>query len=335
MTEGGDRPAAPAERVRVEGAPPVGAVHREAPVNTLPVDALRVRPDETGRVRVDPVRAGWRYLRVEAGAFGPTPFPLSLPEHECCVVVIGGGGAVAVGPRSERLELTHRSSPFEELPSAVYLPDSTGWSIVPEADDGNPSVSLAIAWAPRSGRTQVAEAPFVVRPEDVVVETRGGGSATRQVSHILDPDSPADRLIVVEVLTPAGNWSSWPPHKHDVDEMPREAVLEEVYLYGFRRPEAWGVQRLYRRPEHAPGGPRDGVWAVRDGELVIVTDGYHPFAAIHGDDAWYLNALAGDRRTLACSFDPDLDFARSEWAAMGPDPRVPLVPGRRTVEAAF
>ncbi len=77
------------------------------------------------------------------------------------------------------------------------------------------------------------------------------------------------------------------------------------------------------------------MWAVRDGELVIVTDGYHPFVAIQGDDAWYLNALAGDRRTLACSFDPDLDFIRAEWAAMGPDPRLPLLPGRRTVGAAF
>ena len=102
--------------------------------------------------------------------------------------------------------------------------------------------------------------------------------------------------------------------------MPAEAVLEEIYYYAFRRPEAWGIQRLYRRD-----GSRDELWAVRDGEVVLVTDGYHPFVAIHAEDAYYLNALAGDRRTMACSFDPDLDRVREDWAFMEPDPRVPLV----------
>jgi 5-deoxy-glucuronate isomerase len=153
-----------------------------------------------------------------------------------------------------------------------------------------------------------------------------------QINHIVTPDFPADRLLVVEVHTPSGNWSSWPPHKHDVDAMPDEAVLEEVYYRGFRRPEAWAIQRLYRRagtPLDASSGPRDGLWAVRHGEAVIVTDGYDPFGATHGDDAWYLNVLAGDRRTMACSFDPDLDWVRATWADMTPDPRVRLV-ARRT-----
>jgi 5-deoxy-glucuronate isomerase len=325
----------PREAVRAEGAPPVGEVAAEAPINRLATDDLRLRPGADGRVRADPGRAGWRYLSFEAGRFEPTPFSVGRGGHEACIVVIGGGGARAEGPDGERIELEPRSSPFDALPSAVYLPTTEGWSVVSEPGPGGGAVSLAVAWAPRSGRESIARAPIVIRPDEVAVEVRGGGSATRQINHILDPDSPADRLVVVEVLTPAGNWSSWPPHKHDVDDMPSEAVLEEVYLYSFRRPEAWGVQRLYRRPEHAPGGPRDGVWAVRDGELVLVPDGYHPFAAIHGDDAYYLNALAGDRRTLACSFDPDLDFIRAEWAQMGADPRVPLVPGRRSVGAAF
>jgi 5-deoxy-glucuronate isomerase len=107
--------------------------------------------------------------------------------------------------------------------------------------------------------------------------------------------------------------------------MPREAVLEEVYHYRFRRPEAWALQRVYR-PERSPlGAPRDAVWAVRDGEVVVVTDGYHPFAATDADDAYYLNALAGDRRTMACSFDPALDHVRERWSGEAPDPRLPLV----------
>lgn len=335
MSAEAGREGAPAEGVRVEGAPPVGDVAREAPVNRLSVDELRLRPAQDGRVRVDPVQAGWRYLSVEAGRFEPTPFALGRAGHEACVVVVGGGGAAVDGPDGEHLELERRASPFEALPSAAYLPLSEGWTVTSQPARGADAVTLAVAWAPRSGRETIARAPIVVRPDEVAVEVRGAGGATRQINHIVDPDTSADRLVVVEVLTPAGNWSSWPPHKHDVDDMPREAVLEEIYLYGFRRPEAWGVQRLYRRPEHVPGGPRDGVWAVRDGDLVLVPDGYHPFAAIHGDDAYYLNALAGDRRTLACSFDPDLDFIRGDWPSMGIDPRVPLVPGRRTVGAAF
>jgi 5-deoxy-glucuronate isomerase len=326
--------AAPNERVRAEGAAPVGPVAGSAPVNSLRAQDLLVRRDQRGRVSVDPTRAEWRYLSVEAGRFDPGAFSLSRPGHEACVVVVGGGGARVVGPNDDRYELDHRTSPFEELPSAIYVPKTEGWTLIPEPDDGA-SMTLAIAWAPRSARTGVSREPIVIRPRDVAVETRGAGNTTRQVSHVLDAESPADRLIIVEVLTPGGNWSSWPPHKHDIDAMPDEAVLEEVYLYGFRRSEAWGVQRLYRRPEHTPGGPRDATWAVREGDLLIVSDGYHPFGAIAGDDAWYLNALAGDRRTLACSFDPDLDFIRAEWPGMDADPRVPLVPGRRTVGPAF
>jgi 5-deoxy-glucuronate isomerase len=162
----------------------------------------------------------------------------------------------------------------------------------------------------------------LIRPQDVQIEVRGAGNATRQVNHIIKPEFGADRLLVVEVYTPGGNWSSWPPHKHDVDAMPDEAVLEEIYYYQLRRPEGWAVQRLYRRD-----GSRDALWAVRSGELVLVTDGYHPFVAAHGYDAYYLNALAGDRRTMAFTDDPDLAWTRSAWADLEPDPRVPLVPG--------
>jgi 5-deoxy-glucuronate isomerase len=186
----------------------------------------------------------------------------------------------------------------------------------PLTDGG--AVLIAIAEAPPSGREGVATVPIVIRPEDVEVEIRGAGNATRRIHHIVKPDFPADRLLVVEVYTPAGNWSSWPPHKHDVDNMPHEAVLEEIYYYQLRRPEGWGIQRLYRRDGESG---RDALWAVRHGELVLVTDGYHPFAAAHGYDAYYLNALAGDRRTMACSDDPDLAWTRAAWADLEPDPR--------------
>ena len=266
---------------------------------------LRLPPGEA----VTPERAGWRYLSFAVHTLRE-PMSVGRSGHETAVVILGGGGA-----RVGELELPGRASVWEGLPSAGYLPPGAVASVSPLGQ----FVTIAVTSAPASGRATAGE-PVRIGPEDVRVEVRGAGNATRQINHIITPDFPADRLEVVEVYTPSGNWSSWPPHKHDTDDMPREAILEEVYSYAFRRPEAWGIQRLYRAD-----GSRDLLWSVRDGETVIVTDGYHPFVATHGDDAYYLNALAGDVRTMACSFDPALDHVRKAWASMTPDPRVPLV----------
>ena len=295
-------------------------IHPRALPNDLPVEALHLRPDAEGAVRLDPGRAGWRYLSFETHIVGRGGLVIAAAaeDAETCLVVLDGLN-VNVDGGTDRWLLEGRDGPFADLPSALWLPD--GRELRLSLPDGEGRV--AVARAPRSGRDDVAASPIQVHPGDVHTEIRGAGNATRQINHIIAPDFPADRLEVVEVLTPSGNWSSWPPHKHDVDDMPDEAVLEEIYYYRFRRPEAWAIQRLYRADRS-----RDGIWEVRDGDVVLVTDGYHPFTATHGDDAYYLNALAGDRRTMACSFDPDLDWVRSTWAAVPADPRVPLVPGR-------
>ena len=114
---------------------------------------------------------------------------------------------------------------------------------------------VAVAQTPPSGRTGVATEPILVGPADVEIEIRGAGNATRQVNNIMMPDFPADRLLICEVFTPNGNWSGWPPHKHDVDDPPREAVLEETYYYQISRPEGWGIQRVYHRRRVARPGP--------------------------------------------------------------------------------
>ena len=279
------------------------------PAHDLSPEELRLRPGPDGAVSLDPARAGWRYLSFRVAEVS-APVQVGGAGIETAVVVLGGGGA-----RVGELELPGRASVWEGLPSAAYLPPGASATVAPL----DLFVTVAVASAPASGRETVT-GPVRIGPDEISVETRGAGNATRQINHIITPDFPADRLEVVEVFTPAGNWSSWPPHKHDTDDMPNEAILEEIYHYRFRRPQAWGIQRLYRRDD-----TRDAGWAVRDGEVVIVTDGYHPFAANPGDDAYYLNALAGDRRTMACSYDPDLDWVRDSWAEMEPDPRVPLV----------
>ena len=272
------------------------------------VGDLRLPPGEA----VTPERAGWRNLFFEVARVGAEGLPLGDPRREEAVVILAGGLSVNVDGRT--VELPGRTSVWDGLPWAMYLPAGSYVEAMPTGEEA----LVAIATSFVSGREGVAPDPVVIGPEAIRVEVRGAGNATRQINHIITPDFPADRLEVVEVYTPSGNWSSWPPHKHDTDDMPNEAVLEEIYSYAFRRPEAWGIQRLY-------GGSAEGLWAVRDGETVIVRDGYHPFVATHGDDAYYLNALAGDVRTMACSFDPALDHVQSAWESMEPDPRVPLV----------
>jgi 5-deoxy-glucuronate isomerase len=291
------------------------ALPRSAPPNDLPADRLRLRPGTAGTVAVTPADAGWRYLTFRGHAMKrDEKVRVGGKTEETAIVTLSGAVFIELDGGGS-FELPGRPSVWEGLPWAAYLPPGQ-LGMVRAVE----TARIAVAGAPGSGRRGVAEEPQIIGPDQVRIEIRGSGNATRQVNHIITPEFPADRLEVVEVYTPSGNWSSWPPHKHDTDAMPGEAVLEEVYYYAFRRPEAWGVQRLYRRD-----GSRDALWAVRDGEVVLVTDGYHPFVAIHGDDAYYLNALAGDRRTMACSFDPDLEAVREGWASMEPDPRVPLV----------
>jgi 5-deoxy-glucuronate isomerase len=287
----------------------------------LPPEQLRLRPGASGEIGFGPERAGWRYLSFETRSVGRDGVRLAeAAGAETCLVVLAGRDVTITDDQGERWVLPGRDSVFDDLPSALWLPDGRGLEVNVARAPTERAAAVAIARAPRSGRAGVATEPIAIRPGDVAVETRGAGNATRQINHIVTPAFPADRLEVVEVFTPSGNWSSWPPHKHDVDAMPGEAVLEEVYHYRFRRPAAWAVQRIYRADRS-----RDALFEVRDGDVVLVTDGYHPFAAAHGDDAYYLNALAGDRRTMACSFDPDLDWVRETWGSMAPDPRVPLV----------
>jgi 5-deoxy-glucuronate isomerase len=304
------------------GEAPGSPIPAAALPNELPVDQLLVHSSAAGTVAVDPTTAGWRYLSFRAIELSNgEATQVGGPRTEAAIVIVAGGGAELDVDGQPHSALEGRESPFTALPSAWYLPPGDPANVRARARGSSGRTLVAIAESPSSGRPDVAREVVIVTPPDVRVEIRGAGNATRQINHIVTPEFPADRLEVVEVLTPSGNWSSWPPHKHDVDDMPAEGVLEEIYYYRFPRAEGWGIQRLYRADRS-----RDGLWEVRTGDVVLVTDGYHPFVAAHGDDAWYLNALAGDRRTMACSYDPDYDWVRQRWPREPTDPRVPLVP---------
>ena len=267
---------------------------------------------------VDPGSAGWRYLsfRVERLRDGEN-VARNTGGEEIALVPLGGRCAIDTG--GERFELGERASVFDGMPWALYLPRDTPYTVTPLGD-----VEVAVAGALADERLE----PRLVSPDDVQIEVRGSGNATRQINHILKPEFPAQRLLVVEVFTPAGNWSSYPPHKHDVDDPPGEVVLEEVYYYRTQSepPGAFAVQRLY-----SPQYGTDMTETVRDGDIMLVPHGYHTTAAAHGYDLYYLNGLAGDRRSMASADDPELAWIRPAWADLEPDPRVPLVTleGRR------
>jgi 5-deoxy-glucuronate isomerase len=252
--------------------------------------------------QVTPESAGWQHLSfgVRSGSFSA-----ETGGDEIAIVPLSGGGC-RVSAEGETWKLAGRANVFAGMPWTLYLPRDMAYRV-----EGDAAVAICGA------RCERRLEPVLVRPEDVEVEVRGAGNATRQINHLVKPEFPAERLLVVEVFTPSGNWSSYPPHKHDEDNPPGEVVLEETYYY---RTDGFAVQRLYS-PRHG----LDLTATVRDGDLVLVPYGYHTTAAAHGYDLYYLNALAGDRRSMASADDPDLAWIRAGWAGQATDPRVPLV----------
>jgi 5-deoxy-glucuronate isomerase len=207
-----------------------------------------------------------------------------------------------------------RASVFAGLGHCLYLPRDTEVTVT-----ASTPVELAVAEAPASERFE----PVLVTPDDVDIELRGGGNASRQVGSLMLPGFPADRLHVIEVWTPGGNWSSFPPHKHEHDRE-GESELEETYYYRLRDPEnGWAVQRVYSAERDF-----DLTQTVYDGDLLLIPWGYHTTVAAHGHDLYYLNVLAGPapKRTLQAFQDPCLKSTQDAWPEVGIDSRLPLIP---------
>jgi 5-deoxy-glucuronate isomerase len=256
-------------------------------------------------------RAGWDTisLRLIRLAKGQTHV-VSQPNEELALVMLGGKARVRTGGQVWE-SLGGRTSVFNGMPHTLYLPVGTERL---EIEGLTNSCEIGVCGA-RASRSFPAA---LIEPSVVEVEIRGGSNATRQINHILKPDFQADRLLVVEVYTPSGNWSSYPPHKHDVHNPPGEVDLDEIYFYKISQPEGFAIQRVYTRD-----GRRDETLTVRDNEAVLIPDGYHPVVAAHGYDCYYLNVLAGSARSMAASDDPDYAWVRGKWNTK--DPRLPLV----------
>ena len=267
---------------------------------------------------ITPELAGWGFsgLRVLELAPGGA-HALQTGDDELIVLPLAGACSVAVD--GEGFELEGREDVFSAVSDFVYAPREARLEI---ASAGGGRFALPSA---RAGRRLEARH---VAAEDVPVELRGAGAASRQVNNFCAPEAfAADRLIAVEVLTPSGNWSSYPPHKHDEDRPGVETVLEEIYYYEVAR-GGFGYQRVYGS---GPGREIDVCREVRSGDAIVMPHGYHgPSMAAPGYDLYYLNVMAGPgERAWRFTDDPAHAWIRDTWAGQEIDPRLPLTAARR------
>jgi 5-deoxy-glucuronate isomerase len=271
-------------------------------------------------VWVTPERAGWAYagLRVlELPPDGEVTFDTGGEE----MLVLPLAGTATVECDGVAIRLTGRPHVFAGPTDFAYLPIQASASVRGAGRFALPSARAARRLPPRRGAA-----------DDVPVELRGAGRASRQVNNFAAPDAfECDRLVAVEVLTPGGNWSSYPPHKHD-EERDGEARLEEIYYYELAgsAPGAADGPMGYQRVYASPGHPIDVLAEVRAGDVVLVPHGYHgPSMAAPGYDLYYLNVLAGpaEQRTMAFRDDPRHAWIRGSWVDEPIDPRLPYPKG--------
>ncbi|NMH75950.1 5-deoxy-glucuronate isomerase [Pseudonocardia xinjiangensis] len=273
--------------------------------------------DGTFSLVITPGTAGWGYssLRVlDLPAGGRVSFDTGEDE----MVVLPLSGACVVECDGETFELAGRESVFSRVTDFAYVPRDARVTVSSGAGG-----RFALPAARASRRLAARYGPA----DGVSVELRGAGQASRQVNNFCTPEAfDADKLIAVEVLTPAANWSSYPPHKHD-EEREGEARLEEVYYFEVAPgPTGEGIayQRVY---SSGPGREIDVCTEVRSGDTVLIPHGWHgPSMAVPGYDLYYLNVMAGpspDRAWLICD-DPAHGWVRGTWDDQEIDPRLPL-----------
>lgn len=270
---------------------------------------------------ITPELAGWEFISFQVRRLaGGEAWRFSTENEELALVTLSGTYRVT-SSRGDWLGVGGRASVFEGIADTLYLPRHTEGVVTAECGG-----ELAIARVPSLEDHE----PFLVRPEDITTWIRGGDNATRQINQLIPPGAAVERLVVVEVYTPAGSWSSFPPHKHDVHRENEqggliEADLEEVYFYKIDKPNGYALQHIYTdraSPLHQQGHPIDALVKVSNNEAVIVPEGYHPVVSPPGYTTYYLNVLAGSAQSLACVDDPHHAWVRTSYRAR--DPRVPL-----------
>jgi 5-deoxy-glucuronate isomerase len=247
------------------------------------MSSLRVAssgPDGDGcLVRVTPESAGWTHVGFAVHRVDGRLERLERERETCVVLLAGRCSLMGLGDAA-------RASVFDGPPTALYVPPGTAWWAEGEGE-------LAVCTAPARGEL---EPRLLAAPE---LSTRGSGTEERFIANILMESEPAESLLVTEVVTPAGHWSSFPPHKHDDDDPPHERALEETYYHRLRGGRGFAFQRVY-----TDDGELDEAIAAEDGDVVLVPRGYHPVAADPRVDLYYLNVMAGPVREWRVSVAP-------------------------------
>ena len=260
-------------------------------------DLHRKPSGTTGKVHdITPASADWSYVGFGLYRLGAGETVAERTgEREAILVLVEGHAAITAG--GERFgELGARLDVFERTkPWSVYVPNASDWTL-----RASTSCTLAVCTAPGAG----GHPARVIAPDDVVDEKRGAGANTRHIHSIaMEQADVADRLLVTEVYTPPGNWSSYPPHRHDEDDFPNITYLEETYYHRVNPAQGFGIQRVFTED-----GTLDETMSVSDHDVVLVPRGHHPCGAPYGYELYYLNVMAGPMRKWRYVNHPDHEW---------------------------
>jgi 5-deoxy-glucuronate isomerase len=265
--------------------------------------------------RVTAGDAGWTHLNMEARLMrNGKEWEGDTGENEYGFILLSGDYSVTTSKGSWKT-VNGRKSVFSGIAHTLYLPRHTSFTIRAESE----LLDIAAGWCLATDDFP----PKFKNPDEAAIEIRGGDNATRQINSLIEPGFGCSKLIAVEVYTPSGNWSSFPAHKHDerktdADGVLTEACLEEFYFYKIEKETGYAIQQVY-----TSDGTLNELMQVKTGDLVLVPRGYHPVAAAHGYNCYYLNFLAGSDQSLANTPDADHQWIFDSWK--GIDPRIPIV----------
>jgi len=254
------------------------------------------QPDGSGCIqKITPQKAGWDYVGFEAYRLNEKQITqLETLNDEVCLVLLSGKCHVSTDTQSWK-NIGERENLFEKLPPySVYIPPNENIRV-----EATTALEFAVCRAPAKGVFPAR----LIRPEQCQYVIRGSGTNTRHVCNILFDQDDAESLLVVEVITPGGHWSSYPPHKHDSDDEPNQTRLEETYYHRISPDQGFAFQRVYNDDRSI-----DETMSVENGDVVLVPEGYHPVGAPHGYDLYYLNTMAGPKRNWIFKNDPDHEW---------------------------
>jgi len=266
------------------------------------------RPDQNARflLNITPETAQWKYISFKVAKLSPNEIiEADTGTEEVVIVPLAGRGKLLFN--GETHELT-RKDLFRELADIAYLPPRTKYKL--EAIE---SFEVAIGGAPAEGKLPAR----IIRRNQIPSVVRGGANAKRGVCTLADSDELTERLVVYEIHTPSGNWSSFPPHRHDTRD--HSSYHEETYYYRFLPENGFAIQRIYTRDTDL-----DVAIPVQHGDVVLIHEGYHPVVKASGTNAYYLDSWPGDVRKISAANDFSLRLGEQSKNWEGNPIEIPL-----------